>query len=107
MLHLLKNLKWDSKSVSSPQITETPSIYGRLTGFLLLQQQSQMEEEVSHFCEHARKIDKTKDEGQAALTDNGLQPPVTASMIYPEWNTTAPFSVARWNTHLPLHSYIT
>lgn len=55
-----------------------------------------MEEEVSHFCERVRKRDKTKDEEQAALTDNGpVRPPVTGSMIYPKWKTTAPFSVAR------------
>lgn len=55
-----------------------------------------MEEKVSHFCEHVRKREKTKDEEQASLTDNRLvQPSVNASMIYPEWNTTALFSVAR------------
>lgn len=55
-----------------------------------------MEEEVSNFCEHVRKRDKQKDEEQAALTDSGLaRPPVTGSMIYPERNITATFSVAR------------
>lgn len=51
-----------------------------------------MEEEVINFC---IQRDTTKDE-QAALTDSGLErPPVTGSMIYPEWNITATFSVAR------------
>lgn len=64
-----------------------------------------MEEEVGNFCEPR---DTKKDEAQAALTDSGqVQPPVTGSMIYPKWNITATISVARQNTRLPLHSYIT